>query len=85
MTVIYRHWLHLKLSPHGPSSVNGFEMEQWLAENLPDDGMTSVNEMNRTLRFWKTLSECDQLKSHLVELRKKLNKQLYIIRMDCLE
>lgn len=60
-------------------------MEQWLAENLPDDGMTSVNEMNRTLRFWKTLTECDQLKSHSVELRKKLNKQLYIIRMDCLE
>lgn len=44
------------LSPHGPSVVgNGVVVSR----KHPDDGMTSLNQVSRTLRFWKTLTECD--------------------------
>lgn len=46
-------------------------MEQWLEENLPDDGMTSVNELNRSLWLWKALTECDLTSQLLTKITQK--------------
>lgn len=46
-------------------------MERWLGGNIPDDGMTSVNELNRSLWFWNALTDCDLMLQLLTKITQK--------------